>query len=198
MISFTKETSSFLPVSTKAVSKFAAFALAAVLGLSMVQSAFAASDPKFDKNAFLSAIAEVETGGDPYAVGRQGERGLYQFRSGVWKQYTNRSFFQAHNPDVAFGVAVKHFNWLYDGFIRNGLHPNAYMMAAAWNGGLNRALSGRLTKGTRNYARRVANIVTLAEARQVTTADPGQVSWGDSPRFALAGTPYVRFRTSID
>jgi hypothetical protein len=182
MISFTNVTSMFFSVSRRTVGKLGACALAGVMSLSMAQTASASSQPDFDKSAFLSAIAEVETGGNPRAVGRQGERGLYQFRSGVWKQYTSRSFFQAHNPDVSYGVAVKHFDWLYDGFVRNGRQPTAFMMAAAWNSGLNRALSGRLPSGTRSYAQRVANIITVSEAQQV--------AWLDGPRFHI--------RTAID
>jgi hypothetical protein len=146
----------------------------------------------------LSAIAEVETGGDTRAVGQHGERGLYQFRSGVWKQYTNRSFFQAHNPDVAHTVAEKHFEWLYNGFVRNGRQPTVYMMAAAWNGGLNRALSGRLPKTTRSYAQRVSNIVSISESQQVASVEPVEpIVWEEAPRVAWVA-PYVRFRTAID
>lgn len=129
------------------------------------------SQPDLDRDAFLAAIAEVETGGNARAVGRKGERGMYQFRSAVWRQYTRRSFFDAHNPTLSYYVAVKHFDWLYDGFRRNGRQPTPYLMAAAWNGGLTRVLSGRLPPSTRSYAERVSNIVSIAVAPRVASIE---------------------------
>jgi len=146
--------------------------LVAVLALASAESARAANPPSgFDRNAFLAAIAEVETGGNTRAVGRNGERGLYQFRSVVWRQYTSRSFFDAHNPTLSYYVAVKHFDWLFEGFHRNGKQPTPYTMAAAWNSGLTRVLSGRLPSSTRSYAERVSNIVSMADGPHVAAID---------------------------
>lgn len=119
-----------------------------------------ARDPVLDREVFLRAISEVETGGNSRAVGRAGERGMYQFRRQTWQQYTSRSFYEAHNPVVARSIAARHYDWLLDGFRRNGRTPSVYLMAAAWNSGLSRTLNGRVPKATRDYARRVSNIVS--------------------------------------
>jgi len=146
--------------------------LAAVLALvSSGNARTAHPQPEIDREAFLTAIAEVETGGNSRAVGRLGERGQFQFRGSVWRQYTNRSFFEAHNPTMSYYVAVKHFDWLVDGFRRNGRHPTPYLMAAAWNSGLTRTLSGRLPSSTRSYAQRVSNIVSVLETPRVAAVD---------------------------
>lgn len=147
--------------------------LVAVLTLAATENVRAANPVSdLDRRAFLAAIAEVETGGNARAVGRNGERGLYQFRSIVWRQYTTRSFYDAHNPTLSYQVAVKHFEWLSEGFRRNGKEPTPYMLAAAWNSGLSRTLSGRLPASTRSYAQRVSNLVSVAEAPQVASIEP--------------------------
>lgn len=132
--------------------------LISLLGLQ--QSVGAAETGSVDKDSFLKAVAQVESGNDPRAVGRMGERGVFQFRKDTWKQYTKRSFFKAHDRSVSYQVALKHYEWLYDGFIRNGYKPTPYLMASAWNSGLTRTLSGKAPSSTRNYARRVATIAS--------------------------------------
>lgn len=112
-----------------------------------------------DRDAFLRAISEVESGGNSRAVGPSGERGMFQFRRSTWRQYTRRSFYEAHKASVATAVAAKHFEWLLDGFYRNGRTPTPYLVAAAWNAGLSKTLSGNMPRATRDYARRVSNIV---------------------------------------
>jgi hypothetical protein len=114
-----------------------------------------------DRDVFLSAVAEVETGGNARAVGRRGERGLYQFTRATWQRHSSRPFAEAHNPTVAHSVAVQHFNWLRARLSANGREPTAYRMAVAWNAGLGRAISGAPPRSTRDYARRVSNLAAV-------------------------------------
>lgn len=123
-----------------------------------------------DTETFLDAISQVETGGNPRAVGKKGERGMYQFSRQTWHQHSRRSFHDAHNPAVARAVAQAHFEWLVQGFQRNGRQPSAYLVAAAWNAGLSRTLTGRLPSSTRSYAQRVTNLVGAHPPRQVAQA----------------------------
>jgi len=111
-----------------------------------------------DKDSFLKAVALVESNNNPRAVGRLGERGLFQFRKETWKQYTRRSFYKAHDRQTAYEIASKHYDWLYKRFVANGYRPTPYLMAAAWNAGLSKTLSGRMPASTRSYARRVASL----------------------------------------
>ncbi|MGH8020929.1 MAG: lytic transglycosylase domain-containing protein [Opitutaceae bacterium] len=130
------------------------------LGVGSKAHAEESANPEWDRDVFLRAISEVETGGNSRAVGQAGERGMYQFRRQTWQQHTSRSFFEAHNPVVARSVAALHYDWLLAGFRRNGRAPSVHLMAAAWNSGLSRTLNGRVSKASRDYARRVANLVT--------------------------------------
>jgi soluble lytic murein transglycosylase-like protein len=148
--------------------------LALLLWVGATTSARAATEA-LDRDAFLKAIAEVETGGNARAVGRRGERGMYQFRLATWRQHTNQAFYSAHNPATSYNVAVKHFQWLHDGLVRNGREPTPYLMAAAWNAGLTRALGGTLPRSTRDYASRVTNLASVFAPRPAPGAQPALV-----------------------
>lgn len=108
----------------------------------------------------LYAIRQVESG-DRYfdcPIGRHGEQGPYQFRREVWRQYTRAPFRQARTG-LADTVALRHYSWLLQELQRGGLEPTVWQVAAAWNGGVEAVLSGRLAPATRDYANRVVNIV---------------------------------------
>lgn len=147
--------------------------LAVVVSFGMLGAVQAEAAP-MDREAFLKAVAEVETGGNTRAVGRLGERGLYQFNRPTWKRYTKRSFLDAHDPVIAHDIAVQHFIWLHARLTANGREPTDYQMAVAWNGGLSRALSGKFPRSTRDYARRVstlANNIRHAKAVRGSTGN---------------------------
>jgi len=138
----------------------AALAGALVLSLSAaVREAAAAEDT--GRDAFLRAIAEVETGNNPRKVGRLGERGQYQFRLATWRQHTSRPFREAHSPSVAYTVAARHYDWILQSLERNGKRATPFMIAAAWNSGVTRVNSGRIPAVSRDYAQRVVNLASL-------------------------------------
>lgn len=116
-----------------------------------------------ERDTFLRAIAEVETGGNARAVGRKGERGMFQFTRTTWRLHSQRAFADAHIPSVSFDVAARHYDWIYDGLLRNGRQPTPYLMAAAWNAGLGRVINGPLPRSSRDYASRVVNIVSVTK-----------------------------------
>lgn len=132
---------------------------AVVLAAGMTSEAAAAHDN--GRDAFLRAIAEVETGNNPRKIGRLGERGQYQFRLATWRQHTKRPFGEAHSPAVAYAVASRHYDWILQTLERNGRQPTPYMIAAAWNSGVSRVSSGRIPAASRDYAERVVNLASL-------------------------------------
>jgi len=116
-----------------------------------------------ERDTFLRAIAEVETGGNARAIGRQGERGMFQFTRTTWRIHSKRAFADAHIPSVSFDVAAQHYDWLHRGLLRNGRQPTPYLMAAAWNAGLGRVVNGQVPRSSRDYATRVVNIVSVTK-----------------------------------
>lgn len=119
---------------------------------------------------FLYAIRQVESG-DRYdgPAGPGGELGPYQFRRGVWHQYTDAPFSGARTP-MADDIATKHF-WSTVRRLRiHGLEATAWNIAAAWNSGIRAVLSGRIPRSTRDYAMRVVNLTEYAAGRRTANA----------------------------
>lgn len=145
----------------KLAKHLAALGLATALWLGSAQHLSASEAPDGERDAFLRAIAEVETGGNPRAIGSRGERGMFQFTRTTWRLHSRRAFADAHIPSVSFEVAASHYEWLRDGLIRNGRNPTPYLLAAAWNAGLGRVVNGGLPRSSRDYANRVVNIVSV-------------------------------------
>jgi soluble lytic murein transglycosylase-like protein len=143
--------------------RFAVIGLAATLWMGSAPDLTAAASIDGERETFLRAVAEVETGGNPRAIGRRGERGMFQFTRTTWRLHTRRAFADAHVPSVSFEVAARHYDWLYDGLVRNGRTPTPYLMAAAWNAGLSRVVNGPLPRSSRDYATRVTNIVSVTK-----------------------------------
>ena len=140
--------------------------LAAILGLALIAvttngHSAQRETPTAGRDAFLRAIAEVETGNNPRRVGRMGERGPYQFRAATWQQHTRQPFRDAHNPAIAHAVASRHYDWIMQQLERNGRPATPYMVAAAWNSGVTRVSSGRIPAASRDYAQRVVNLASL-------------------------------------
>lgn len=111
-----------------------------------------------DRERFLDAVKEVETGGRLGAVGRNGERGPWQFTPAVWRQHSRESFWKAHNYPMSRHVARCHFDWIATRLSANGVIPTPQLIAAAWNCGVSATVSGRIPKSTQSYASRVTNL----------------------------------------
>lgn len=107
------------------------------------------------EEALLRAVRVVETGDNPRAVGRLGERGSYQFRRSTWREITRRPFREAHTP-AAHDVARVHLSRLADGLRAKGLPVDSFHLALAWNAGINGAAARRPPHSAVDYARRVS------------------------------------------
>jgi len=116
---------------------------------------------------FLYAIRMVESGGNYNCpAGRYGEQGPYQFRREVWQQYTQAPFAQARTA-LADEVALEHYQWIVTRLRNRGLTPSAWRIAAAWNGGVESVVSGRVSRAARSYATRVVNLVEDQQAIRI-------------------------------
>jgi hypothetical protein len=144
--------------------------LSFVLALACVPASRAATEPLSEalpritrqsplQTDFLYAIRMVESG-DVYNCrpGKLGEQGPYQFRREVWNQYTQAPFAQARTA-FADQVAQEHYQWIVKRLRSHGLAPTAWRVAAAWNGGVESVVSGRVPRAARSYATRVVNLV---------------------------------------
>lgn len=115
---------------------------------------------------FLMAVAHVESGMNRKAVGKAGERGMYQVGRAAWKDAEDRLAREGHyrfpwskwrdatGQDM---IAAAHLRTIRDRFARVGIPtPTPSQLAVAWNLGFGAAQA----RGFRpnDYAIRVANL----------------------------------------
>ena len=120
--------------------------------------------------AFLMAIAEVESGHNRKAVGKAGERGMYQVGKEAWDDASARLKAEGHyafpwskwrDPAAQDMIAASHLRWIRGNFQRIGMtNPTPEQVALVWNVGWSSARSRDFRAN--DYAFRVANLFRLS------------------------------------
>jgi hypothetical protein len=103
----------------------------------------------------LDAIAQVETGVSPGAIGRRGERSKFQIMPATWTKYS-QSNQRSASPEEIRIVARQVLAEIEAVHLRRGLRTDAYGLALGWNAG---ARARHFTRGTIDYAERVAALL---------------------------------------
>ena len=120
---------------------------------------------------FLEAIAMVESGQNRKAIGKAGERGMYQVGKAAWDDANERLKAEGHHhfqwskwrdATAQDMIAASHLRWIRANFHRIGMtDPTPEQMALVWNVGWTAARSqGFRANG---YAFRVANLFRLSQ-----------------------------------
>jgi hypothetical protein len=107
----------------------------------------------------LDAINRIENPLNSTRPGKFGELGPYQFRRGTWRMHTDVPFERALDRAQSEEIAIRHYEWIRRGLVRNGFPQTPYYIALAWNGGLSSVVRNRSTRAARDYAERVTNLV---------------------------------------
>lgn len=94
---------------------------------------------------FLEAVALVESGNNPRAVGLAGERGRFQMSPAV----------VATSGGYSQREALRHARWLERQLMAAGADLLVFNLALAWNAGATGALTGQAPESSYDYARRV-------------------------------------------
>jgi len=141
-----------------------------------------------DRWETLRAINTVENPTNHTRMGRFGELGPYQFRSGTWRMHTRRPFSQATQREAADEVAVTHYEWIKASLEKAGVDASPFNIAMAWNSGVNNVIKGRAPTVSYNYAERVVNLVHTFKEQQpsrapATKRQPLEVAKQQSPVF---------------
>jgi hypothetical protein len=121
-----------------------------------------------DRSATLQAIHLLENPYDVPTPGPCGELGAYQFRASTWSRYSAEPFSHALDRRASEAVAVRHYEWIKDRLVRNGLPATPYNVALVWNGGLSAAVRGRASAAARDYAERAANLAAAFQQAVAT------------------------------
>lgn len=125
-----------------------------------------------EQNAALlvDAIIQIESHGNPRKVGRHGERGLMQIKSGTWRDMTTRLFGKPLPFDRAFDPALnRRVGTAYLAFLQEQILPRQpewksderALLLAAYNGGPGRLRKSafdlaRMPRQTRDYVERAS------------------------------------------
>ena len=116
--------------------------------------------------AFLEAVAAVESGHNRRAIGKAGERGMYQVGRDAWKDAEERLKAEGHyrfpwskwrDATAQDMIAAAHLRWIRSNFHRIGMtDPTPEQLALVWNVGWTNARSRDFRAN--DYAVRVANL----------------------------------------
>ena len=119
---------------------------------------------------FLEAIAQVESGMNRKAIGKAGERGMYQVGKEAWDDASARLKAEGHyffpwskwrDATAQDMVAASHLRWIRSNFHRIGMtNPSPEQMALVWNVGWTAARERAFRPN--DYAFRVANLFRLS------------------------------------
>jgi hypothetical protein len=123
--------------------------------------------------AFLEAVAQVESGQNRKAVGKAGERGMYQVNKAAWDDASARLKAEGHyafpwskwrDATAQDMVAASHLRWIRANFHRLGMtDPTPEELALVWNVGWTGAVSRKFMPN--EYAKRVANLFRLSSRK---------------------------------
>lgn len=142
-----------------------------ILFLLIVTAGFAAvptTKPVSD-DVLLSAIATVETGNNPYRLGRYGERTRLQIMPETWREYSRLPHSAAaSNRAETDRVARAYLKVIRERLKERGLPQTPYYIAACWNAGPSWR---HLSSGTVAYAHRVENVVEERLAERAAQAE---------------------------
>jgi hypothetical protein len=117
----------------------------------------------------LEAIHWIENPHNTSRPGLYGELGAYQFREMTWRMHTSVPFARALDRKASDDVAIRHYEWLKQGLVRNGIEATPYNIALAWNGGLSAVVRGSVPSAARDYAERVTNIARSLHQTQLAS-----------------------------
>jgi hypothetical protein len=126
--------------------------------------------------SFLEAVAQVESGMDRKAVGKSGERGMYQLKKASWddanallesEKHFHFQWSQWRNAMAQDMIAAAHLRILRQRFKADGYStPTPEQLALAWNRGYEGAKSWHFAPN--DYAIRVANLFYLSTKQGAT------------------------------
>lgn len=97
---------------------------------------------------FLQALALVESGGNPRAIGAAGERGAFQMMPAV----------VASSGGHGERAAARHVRLIERELLHAGIEPTVFHLALAWNAGIGAVQRGQAPVRAYRHAVRVENI----------------------------------------
>jgi len=116
-----------------------------------------AENQVIDDNIILQAIAQVESNGQYWRIGKHREKTKYQFVESTWYQYSDVPFFfieQGHYEKESDVVAYKHLAKIKQ-FLSARNQCSVKNIAFIWNAGFGAYKRGKLPNSTKRYMQKV-------------------------------------------
>lgn len=109
------------------------------------------------------AQIEIESGGDPDAVGAAGERGLLQISEPAWLEMCRKTgkkwpYSESFNPRRNMYIGISYLSRLQKWARSHDFKPDLYYALIAYNCGMGNTIRGRVPERSRSYARRILNL----------------------------------------
>lgn len=172
-----------LPHAELVAPRFSAVALVSTEGSSNLP---ARSQIEQNASSLVDAIIQIESNGDARLVGRHGERGLMQIRSGTWRDTTTRlfgkplPFDQAFDPALNRRVGTAYLAWLQAVILHRQSQwkdDERALLLAAYNAGPSRLAKsgfdlGDMPQNTRDYVERASALHDTYLADMATFRPP--------------------------
>lgn len=141
----------------------------------------------------VEAIVQVESQGNPMSIGRSGERGLMQIKSGTWREVTAWMFGKELSFDKAFAPQLnRRVGKAYLADLQIFIHEHRAVWAdnerslllACYNAGPNRVLNtgfdtSKLPASNRDYVQRVSDLHDYYIANNHNPREPMMLSKND-------------------
>jgi hypothetical protein len=123
----------------------------------------AVNPSEVDCAALLAALADVESGNDPHAIGKLGERSAWQIMPGSWAMHSRFPHrIASERPDIARAVAALHLDWTMETLRRRQVRLDVELIAAGWRHGP--GFAQRFARS--DYALRVGNLYRANVAKK--------------------------------
>lgn len=120
---------------------------------------------------YIKAIIEVESSGNPFAVGKHGERGLMQLMSNTWNEFGEGNFYEkSFNSEENIEAGIKYILWINNYLRKNNPEWNEIddkekrnLITASYNAGPRRVIKNyydikQLPRTTRHHIEKVNKI----------------------------------------
>lgn len=106
------------------------------------------------------AIEQVESGGNPIAVGSSGERGSCQIMPATWREtMPDYPFSRAFDRELSRLACQRYLTRLRGYLIAYHVPPTTANVIAAYNCGANAVRKGKIPKQTRRYVEKVKKLL---------------------------------------
>ena len=119
------------------------------------------TNPTIEDDAYLLALAQIETGVNDHKTGPHGEVSRYQMKRWLWSHYSSSSDWD--NPEVSREVALSHLRHIKEWLRERYGHISPAAVAGVWHYGEKDFALNPIGCTRSPYAKRFSNLVRAGQ-----------------------------------